>query len=232
MSPGSVAPPRADAAVVEAVRAGDESAIVELVRTYHRPLIRLAQTWGVSAAVAEDLVQETWLAVITGIDRFEGRSSLRTWIFRILANRTRTRAARERRTVPLSAIVERELGGWDAAVDRARFAGPGEPVPLGHWTSPPPAWGSDVERRLLGHETMRVVAAALDRLPPAQRTVMTLRDVEGWPSEDVRAALGISAGNQRVLLHRARSRVRQALEDELDLTRNVTPTASSETSRP
>jgi RNA polymerase sigma-70 factor (ECF subfamily) len=203
-------PSPGDDADIAGLRAGDEAAFVELVRRYQRPLERLARLYVASDAVAEELVQETWIAVIQGIDRFEGRSSLRTWIFRILANQAKTRGVRERRTVSLSALLE--AGDDEPAVDPARFVPTGDPRSPGHWRHPPAGWGSGAEERLLARETQGVIGAALDGLPAAQRLVMTLRDVEGWPSAEVAAALGISGGNQRVLLHRARAKVRAALE--------------------
>jgi RNA polymerase sigma-70 factor (ECF subfamily) len=200
-----------ESSLVTRLRAGDESAFLELVERFQRPLVRAALLYVPSRDVAQEVVQETWIAVLNGIDRFEGRSSLRTWIFRIATYQARTRGERERRTVPLSRLLDpgSETGG--PSVDPERFQGAGSPWP-GHWVEPPASWGGDVEARLLGRETGRVVADALETLPPSQRLVITLRDVQGWSSEEVCDALEISAVNQRVLLHRARSRVRAALE--------------------
>jgi RNA polymerase sigma-70 factor (ECF subfamily) len=206
----------ADAAVVAALRAGDEAAFVELVQRYQRSLVRLAQTFVPSEAVAEEVVQDTWIAVIKGIDGFEARSSLRTWIFRILTYQARNRGERERRSVPLSSLLPPDAGPDEPAVDPSRFHPPGSVVQPGHWADGPTPWTSDAERRLLDRETRDVVAAALDALPAAQRTVMTLRDVEGWSAEEVCELLEISQGNQRVLLHRARSKVRAAIERYVD----------------
>jgi RNA polymerase sigma-70 factor (ECF subfamily) len=186
--------------LVEALRAGDERAFEQLIRMYQGTLLRVAQMYVSSRAVAEEVVQETWLAVLNGIDRFEGRSSLKTWIFRILANRAKTRAEREGRTIPLSA-----LGGSEPAVEPDRFD-------QGHWAALPADWP---ENRLLGEETLQVIAGAIERLPPTQRAVITLRDVQGWSGEEVRNALELSETNQRVLLHRARSKVREAIEEYL-----------------
>jgi RNA polymerase sigma-70 factor (ECF subfamily) len=195
-----------DAHLVEGLRAREEAAFVELVRRYHASLLRLARTFTPSAAVAEEVVQETYLAVLKGIDRFEGRSSLKTWIFRILANKAKTRGQRESRSVPFSALENAE-GSYEPAVERARFTG------AGHWAAPPRPWPED---RLLSSETRQILDAAIERLPPAQRAVISLRDIEGWSSDEVRNALELSETNQRVLLHRARARVRRALEDYLE----------------
>ena len=209
-SPTSLPDRTSDAADIDGLRAGDETAFVDLVQRFQRPLVQLARVYVSSEAVAEELVQETWIAVIKGIDRFEGRSSLRTWIFRILANQARTRGARERRSVPLSALLD--AGSGEPAVDPSRFRPASDGRLAGHWLDVPAAWGSDVEGQLLDGETQSVIAAAIQALPAGQRLVMTLRDVEGWPSDEVCASLEISAGNQRVLLHRARARVRATLE--------------------
>jgi len=188
--------------LVEALRAGDERVFEQLVRMYQGTLLRVAQMYVSSRSVAEEVVQETWLAVLSGIDRFEGRSSLKTWIFRILANRAKTRGEREGRTIPFSALGESEA---EPAVEPDRFD-------RGHWASFPAEWP---EARLLGDETLRVIESAIESLPPTQRTVITLRDVQGWSAEEVRNVLELSETNQRVLLHRARSKVRGALEEYL-----------------
>lgn len=200
--------------LVRALRAGDEAAFARLVRSYHGSLLRVARIYVPSAAVAEEVVQETWIAVLNGIDRFEGRSSLRTWIYRILANTAKTRAVREGRTIPFSSL--RNPGGVpEAAVDADRFRDADDPEWPGHWAAgaAPADWAALPEERLLAAETRAVAAAAIERLPASQRTVISLRDVEGWSSEEVRNVLELSEVNQRVLLHRARSKVRQALED-------------------
>lgn len=197
--------------LVEALRSGDELAFEELIRMYHGALLRVAQIYVSSRAVAEEVVQETWLAVLNGIDRFEGRSSLKTWIFRILANRAKTRAEREGRTIPFSALRNPE-GVPEPAVDADRFQDPEHPRYPGHWASPPTDWP---EARLLGDETQRLIEEAIKRLPASQRAVIALRDVQGWSAEEVCNALELSETNQRVLLHRARSKVRRALEEYL-----------------
>jgi RNA polymerase sigma-70 factor (ECF subfamily) len=186
--------------LVEALRAGDERAFEQLIRMYQASLIRVAQMYVSSRAVAEEVVQETWLAVLNSIGRFEGRSSLKTWIFRIVANRAKTRGEREGRTVPFSS-----LGPSEPAVEGERFE-------HGLWASPPPDWP---EERLLGEETQQVIENAIELLPDMQRAVITLRDIQGWSADEVRNALELSETNQRVLLHRARSKVRRALEEYL-----------------
>jgi RNA polymerase sigma-70 factor, ECF subfamily len=197
--------------LVEALRAGDERAFEQLIRMYQAALVRVAQIYVSSRAVAEEVVQETWLAVLNGIDRFEGRSSLKTWIFRILANRAKTRAERERRTIPFSALRNPE-GVPEPAVDADRFRDPEDPRWPGHWASPSTDWPED---RMLADETQAVIADAIERLPAAQRAVITLRDVQGWSADEVCNALELTETNQRVLLHRARSKVRRALEEYL-----------------
>jgi RNA polymerase sigma-70 factor (ECF subfamily) len=200
-----------DAAVIAALRAGDEGVFAELMRMYNTSLLRVAQIYVASRVVAEDVVQDTWIAVLKGIDRFEGRSSLKTWIFRILTNIAKTRGQREGRTVPFSAL-ERPETVPEPAVDPSRFLPADHERWPGHWASKPEPWQ---EERLLAGETRAVVERAIDQLPPAQRAVISLRDIEGWSAEEARNALGVSETNQRVLLHRARSKVRQALEDYL-----------------
>ena len=199
--------------LVAALRRGDEAAFVELVRLYGASLLRLARTFVRDKAVAEEVVQETWLAVLNGIDRFEGRSSLKTWIFQILSNRAKTRAVRERRSAPFSALAA-DGDDDEAAVDADRFRGDGHRW-AGHWAAAPSDWSHLPEQRLLGRETLEYVNAAIEMLPPRQADVIVLRDVEGWSPEEVCAALGITDGNQRILLHRARSKVRAALEQYL-----------------
>jgi RNA polymerase sigma-70 factor, ECF subfamily len=194
-----------DSKLVERLRARDEEAFMELIRTLNPSLLRVARMFVATAAQAEDVVQETWLAVLNGIDRFEGRSSLKTWIFRILSNTAKTRGERERRSVPFSAL-DMEQGGFEPAVEQSRFTG------TGHWAVLPRAWPED---RLLAKETLSVIERAIEGLPPAQRTVVSLRDVEGWSAEEVRNALELSETNQRVLLHRGRAKVRRALEQYL-----------------
>lgn len=200
-------------ALVDALRRGEESAFVALVGLYAAPMLRLARTFVRDRAVAEEVVQETWLAVLNGIDGFKGRSSLKTWLFQILSNRAKTRAVRERRSAPFSALT----GDGDedeVAVDADRFCGDGHRW-VGHWAAAPSDWRHVPEERLLGKETLARMQEAIATLPPRQADVLVLRDVEGWGPDEVCAALGISDGNQRILLHRARSKVRAALEQYL-----------------
>jgi len=197
--------------LVAALRAGDEEAFRTVVRDWHPSLLRVARIFTPSPAVAEDVVQETWVRVLGALDRFEGRSSLKTWVFRILVNTAKTRAQREGRTIPFSALQD----AWripEAAVEPERFLPDDDAFHPGGWAAPPRALP---EERLLAAETRGVVAAAIEALPANQRAVISLRDVEGWSSDEVRNALDISDVNQRVLLHRARARVRRALEDYL-----------------
>jgi RNA polymerase sigma-70 factor (ECF subfamily) len=205
-----------EARLVAALRRGDEKAFGDLVREYHSSLVRVALTFVRERAVAEEVVQEAWLGVIRGIDRFEGRSSLKTWIFRILTNTAKTRAEREGRTVPFSALAAPDEEGADPAVDPDRFLADSDPRWPGHWTSAPTSWDRVPEGRLLAKETLSLVYDVVEALPPAQRQVITLRDIEGWSSEEVCELLHVSEGNQRVLLHRARAKVRAALEDHLE----------------
>jgi RNA polymerase sigma-70 factor (ECF subfamily) len=201
----------ADAEIVARLRAGDESAFVELIDLYGATMLRVAQMYVRDRATAEEVVQETWLAVLNGIDRFEERSSLKTWIFRILTNRAKTRGEREGRTLPFSALAPADAEG-DSSVDPDRFQGPEDSLP-GAWAAPPRAWPQE---KLLERETLGVVQSAIESLPDTQREVIRLRDIEGWSPQEVAEALEISDGNQRVLLHRARSKVRAALESYLD----------------
>ena len=200
-----------DAALVAALRRGDADAFATLVDRHSPAMIRVAMAYVPSRAAAEEAVQETWIAVMRGIDAFEGRSSLKTWIFRILTNVAMRAGARERRSVPFAALAEAENTG-EPSVDPDRFLPADHALFPGHWAIMPTRWPTP-EEGLLAGETREVIAAAIAKLPAAQRTVIALRDVEGWSSEEVREALEISAGNQRILLHRARSRVRNAIED-------------------
>ena len=200
-----------EAQLLEALRAGDEAAFAQLVREYQPSLVRVARIYVSTQAAAEEVAAETWLAVLNGLDRFEGRSSLKTWIFRILTNIAKTRAQRDGRTLPFSAMQDPGRVP-EAALDADRFLDPQHPRWPGHWAVRPEPWPEDA---LVAAETQAVVAEAIEALPPAQRAVISLRDVEGWSSEEVRNALELSETNQRVLLHRARSKVRRALESYL-----------------
>ena len=203
-----------DTDLVAALRRGDETAFAELVDAHHASFVRLAQTYVRDGAAAEDVVQETWLAVIRGIDRFEGRSALRTWLFSILTNLAKTRATRDARTVPYPSFDGFNEDDDEPAVDPSRFRGAGDRWP-GGWVSFPERWDTFPEQRLLSDETRGLVAAAISTLPTAQRQVITLRDVEGFDADEVCTLLELTPGNQRVLLHRARSKVRAALERHL-----------------
>ena len=207
----SYVPPSGQAAIVEALKRGDEQTFANLVTELSPSMLRVARMYVSSRAVAEEVVQEAWLGVISGIVRFEGRASLKTWILRIVTNIAKTRGEREGRSVPLSSVGGRE---GEAAVDPDRFLDAGRWA--GHWTSAPSRWSELPEEQLVGSETVNVVEVAIAALPEVQRTVITLRDVEGWSSDEVRNALDLSETNQRVILHRARSKVRQALEGYLD----------------
>jgi RNA polymerase sigma-70 factor (ECF subfamily) len=204
-----------EAELIDALKRRDESAFVRLVGQYQAPLLRLALVYAGTRAVAEEIVQDAWLGVLQGIERFEGRSSFKTWLFRILVNRARTRAEREGRTVPFSALGD-ALEPGEPAVPAERFLGADDPEWPLHWAVPPRAWGSSPEAQLEMRETLDLVDVAIAALPPAQREVITLRDVEGWTADEVCNVLTISETNQRVLLHRARSRVRAALERHFD----------------
>ena len=200
-----------EAELLARLRAGDERAFEEMVESYHGTMLAVARTYVSSRAVAEEVVQEAWVGVLKGLDRFEGRSSLKTWILRILVNTAMTRGGREARSVPFSSLAPLDE---EAAVEPERFRSADDGFP-GHWNAYPADWHSLPEERLLGRETIEVVKGAIETLPAAQRAVITLRDVQGCSAEEVCTTLEVSEGNQRVLLHRARSRVRAALERHL-----------------
>jgi RNA polymerase sigma-70 factor, ECF subfamily len=200
-----------DAALLARLRSGDERAFEAIVERDYGTMLAVARTYVKSRAVAEEVVQEAWLGVLKGLDRFEGRSSLRTWIMSILVNTAKTRGVREARSMPFASFAE----AGEPAVEPERFRGPKDAFP-GHWRGYPGDWHELPEAALLERETLQVVVAAIDALPEAQRAVITMRDVEGCEPGEVCAALEISDGNQRVLLHRARSRVRAALERHFD----------------
>jgi RNA polymerase sigma-70 factor (ECF subfamily) len=191
----------ADAPLLGRLRAGDEEAFVTLVERYHSSMLRLALSYVSSQAVAEEVVQDTWLAVLRGLGRFEERSSLRTWVFSILVNRARTTGVREARSVPVA-----DAG---PVVDASRFG------PNGGWIVPPEHWAVEAENRIDAVKLSGLVRGGLDTLPGRQREVVVLRDVEGLSSAEVCQVLAISEANQRVLLHRGRSKLRQVLESEL-----------------
>ena len=193
------------------LRDGDERAFTELVDRYQPALMSVAIRYVGSRSVAEEVVQETWLGLLRGIDRFEGRSSLKTWIFRILVNTAMSRSRGERRCSPFSSLAS---AGDDEPVDVDRFINGEDERWRGHWAAAPSDWATVPEERLLAAETLACVSRAIESLPPRQRDVIVLRDVEGWSSEEVREALLLTEANQRVLLHRARAKVRAVLERE------------------
>ncbi len=198
-----------DAATVAALRAGDEAAFTRLVEQYHPSMVRLATAYVPSHSVAEEVAQEAWLGVLNGLHRFEGRSSLKTWIFRILTNIAKTRGVRESRSLPFSSVFD-DAGGDEPAVDPERFG------PDGAWLLAPTGWGDSPEDKLETAECQALLHAAIEALPANQREVIRLRDVLGFTADEVCNALEVTETNQRVLLHRARSRVRKALEEYFD----------------
>ncbi|MGW7367088.1 RNA polymerase sigma factor [Streptomyces sp. NPDC054841] len=201
-----------DEVLVQRLRDGDEETFALVLDTWSGGMLRLAMSFVSTKASAEEAVQDTWLAVIKGISDFEGRSSLKTWVYRILVNTAKARGTKESRTVPFASLLPEEEG---PTVDASRFRGSGEPY-AGHWAvgQEPRAWHVPEDYVLRG-EVRDVIAEALDELPPRLRTVITLRDVAGYGSEEVCSLLEISPGNQRVLLHRARAFLRRKLEDYL-----------------
>ena len=204
----SVVASPADLAVVDRLRAGDETTFMMLVEEHQAAMLRIARMYVSSRAVAEEVVQEAWLGIVKGLDAFEGRSSLRTWMYRIVANIAKTRGQREGRSIPFSA-----LSGDDdePAVDAEWFQATTERFP-GGWRTFPDDWRGIPEERLVAHETLARIGRAIDALPPLQAEVIRMRDVLGWTSEEVRNALDLSETNQRVLLHRARGRVRREVD--------------------
>ena len=204
-----------DAELVERLRAGAEQAFAALVDELTPALMRMALMYVPSRAIAEDVVADTWLGVIKGIDRFEGRSALRTWIFQILLNIARTRGQREKRALPFSSLRRQTAdGGDEPAVDADRFQG-SDGVRPGWWSKPPVEW-EGADQQLESNETRDVLLHAIAALPPRQRDVIVLRDVQGYSAEEARNVLDVSETNQRVLLHRARSKVRAALEEHFE----------------
>ena len=207
--PGPTPPPD-ESELVDRLRRGDSTAFRDVVTAYQPALLRLAGTFVPSNAVAEEVVQETWIAVIRGIDRFEQRSSLKTWVTRILVNIARTKGVKERRTVPMGSLLSDAAD--NAAVSPDRFVGP---PGKGAWAQPPARWSELPEEVVLSSATISLVIDTVRLLPEQQKWVVMLRDVEDWSSGDVCAALGLTEGNQRVLLHRGRSALRAMLEGQL-----------------
>ena len=210
-SPGSDDHQPADTALVARLRSGDAEAFAEIVRTWSPMMLQAARSYVSTDASAQEVVQEAWLAMIRGLDRFEGRSSLRTWLLAILANIGRSRGVREARTLPLSSLAPYEDDR--PVVDPDRFRGPDDKWPR-NWTplGKPRPWPRSPEEEIMAAESRTQLEHGLAELPERQRTVVALRDIHGLSSEEVSALLGLSAGNQRVLLHRARSRLRGLLE--------------------
>ena len=204
------AQPVDESSIVQRLRNGDSAAFRELVTKHQPSLLRLANTFVPSLAAAEEVVQETWIAVIRGIDKFEQRSTLKTWITRILVNIARTKGVKERRTVPMGSLVGDTSD--NAAVDPDRFVGP---PGRGGWAVPPARWSDRPEEVVLSGATIAKVVDTVGKLPDQQKWVVMLRDVEDWSSSEVCDALGLTEGNQRVLLHRGRSAVRNMLEGQL-----------------
>jgi RNA polymerase sigma-70 factor (ECF subfamily) len=201
-----------DLALVERLKAGDEVAFMALVDALGPSMRRVARMYVSTDAVADECVQEAWLGVVQGLHRFEGRSSLRTWIFRIVVNVAKTRGQREGRSVPFATLA----GDDDErpSFDPSSFQGDDDPSP-GHWSTLPFDWRGAPEARAEARELLGVIGGTLERLPPMQAEVVRLHDVLGWSSEEVRNALDLTDTNQRVLLHRGRARLRRAIEDYL-----------------
>jgi RNA polymerase sigma-70 factor (ECF subfamily) len=201
--------------LIRALRGRDEAAFATLVERYHGQLVRVAMTYVSSRAVAEEVAQETWIGVLQGIDRFEGRAAFHTWLLRILINQAKRRGERESRSIAFSALARDDGDDGEPEVEPERFRPAGHQW-AGHWAVLPQDWRQTPEERLLSDETRAVVQQAIDALPQNQRLVITMRDIEGWPPEEICNVLSISGTNQRVLLHRARSKVRQQLERYLE----------------
>ncbi len=193
-----------DVELLGRLRNGDEEAFVMLVARYQQPMVRLARSMVPSLAVAEEVVQDTWMGVVRGIDRFEGRSSFKTWLYRILVNRARSAGAREHSNAPVEALH---------AIDPARFDAQGQ------WADPLDRWTEDCEDRLDAATWLPALRVALEDLPQRQRQVLILRDIEELTSEEVCDVLGITVGNQRILLHRGRTRLRDLLESQIEKAR-------------
>lgn len=198
----------ADRELVQRLLGGDEDAFAGLVDRYHNAMVRLAMAFVSSRALAEEVVQETWVAVIRGIDRFEGRSSLKNWIFRILTNRAKTLGTRESRSIPFTALKPDDRD--DVTLDPSHFRADGT------WAVQPQRWVKDTPELLtMGAQTRALVEELIEQLPPKQRAVITLFDIDGWNGAEISEVLGISAVYQRVLLHRARTKIRDGLERRL-----------------
>ncbi len=201
--------------LLERLRGGDEFAFASLVDRHHGALVRRARAYVSDHSIAEEVVQETWIGVLEGLDRFEGRSSLKTWIFSILTNKAKTRGVRESRHVSFSPLEASDDSPEEPAVDPKRFRTTGHWA--GYWASYPQPWDENTpEKLLLSKEGTAFLEQAIEALPAKLRQILVMRDVEGLTSEEACNIFGISETNQRVLLHRARSRVRKALEKYLE----------------
>ena len=201
-----------EGSLIDRLRNGEEEAFAVLVGRHHNSLLRVAMFYVPSRAVAEEVVQETWIGVLQGIGRFEGRSSLKTWIFSILTHRAKTRGQQESRHISFSSLSSAECSTSEQSMEPDRFLPADHAQWPDHWALPPQSWGESPEKRLLAKESQSHLLEAIAALPPAQREVIRLRDIGQWTSQEVCNVLGISETNQRVLLHRARSRVRRSLE--------------------
>lgn len=201
--------------LIAALQRGDEAAFLSLVNQHQSAMLRVCRLFVKDLAAAEEVVQDTWLAVLESLHRFEGRSSLKTWLFAILTNKARTRGVRESRSLPFSTLVRAEAGEAEPSVDPERFLPAGHAM-ADHWAEKPRPWDRAIEADALSKELLAYAREAIENLPETQRTVISLRDIEGWPSAEVCNILEVSETNQRVLLHRARSKVRRALEEYFD----------------
>lgn len=214
VAPASLESLSAESALLSALRRGEAQAFNQLVAQYHNSLVRIAQMFVDDPVIAEEVAQEAWVGVLRGLARFEERSSLKTWLFTIVSNLAKTRGKREKRSLPFSAFDNYDQDIDEPVVPQERFRGADDPYP-GHWAIKPAPWHTDPVSQALSREMHSHLDAAVAHLPEQQRTVITLRDIEGWTPEEVCNALGIAETNQRVLLHRARSKVRRALEEYL-----------------
>lgn len=197
-----------DSTLLESLLDGDERAFATLIDRHHGEMLRLAKAFVDDEPAAEEVVQETWMAVIDGLDDFEGRGSLKTWIFSILTNLAKKRGKKDARTVPWSELSDEPLDG-EVAEESNRFSAEGR------WSAPPVPWNTDPEQEAMRAQQLEIVQETIDQLPASQQAVVTMRDVQGWPAEEVCEVLDITRGNQRVLLHRGRTSVREALESHL-----------------
>jgi RNA polymerase sigma-70 factor (ECF subfamily) len=213
------AAPSDDQELIGRLRAGDEAAFAALIDQYQGSLLRMARSYTRDAALVEEIAQDTWIGLLESLNRFEGRASLKTWLFRIFMNVARARARKESRTVPFSALAADDAAdpgrGQEEAVSSSRFAPTWLPRYGGHWISNPARWQELPEEQAISSETQRLIEGAIAGLPEMQRAVVTLRDVEGIDADEVCNLLGLTGTNQRVLLHRARAKVRRALEAQM-----------------